>query len=102
MDKRGDSMGAATSRAALALWEKLAAQFALDLESPSAGPTPDHTFLMVWDRGKHHFEIEVLASGDYEWMYRDRVTEYFTGGDVNALEDFPANMLDRARIVAGG
>lgn len=27
---------------------------------------------MVWDRGDHHFEIELLPDGIYDWFYMNR------------------------------
>lgn len=39
---------------------------------PHAAVTQDGTFFMTWDRGRHHFEIEVDNSGTYGWFYMDR------------------------------
>lgn len=44
------------------------------LWAPEAAPTDDG-FRMVWDRGPHHLQVEVLPGGRYDWFYRDRDTE---------------------------
>jgi hypothetical protein len=44
------------------------------LWAPEASPTDDGDFIMVWDRGPHHLQVRILASGLYDWFYRNRET----------------------------
>lgn len=55
---------------------------------PEALATEAGGVLMVWDRGHHHLEIELMSSGTYDWFYRNRKTGTYAGG-----EDFPVQLL---------
>jgi hypothetical protein len=48
---------------------------------PQAGPTEARSLVMVWDRDRHHLEVEIFERGIYEWFYRDRLTQEHTGGE---------------------
>lgn len=51
-------------------------------QPPHATPTDNGGFILSWDRGKHHFEVEFLPTGEtVEWFYRDRETEKFEGDE---------------------
>lgn len=52
-----------------------------DVPIPRAGPTPQGSFIMSWDRGRHHFETEIFENGQFEWFYLDRETDYYEGQD---------------------
>ena len=47
---------------------------------PSASPTDEGGFMMVWDRDKHHMEIEVLEDRTVEWFYWNRLDDSYDGG----------------------
>lgn len=55
---------------------KIWGEVSVDLWAPQAAPRDD-SFLMVWDRGRHHLEIEIFSSGTYDWFYRDRLEDTF-------------------------
>lgn len=42
---------------------------------PDAGVCPDGPVLLTWDKGRHHFEIEVPTDGPLEYFYMDRATD---------------------------
>lgn len=48
------------------------------VEVPHAGPD-DGGLIMVWDRDQHHFELEVREPRYYDWFYRDRATDNYSG-----------------------
>lgn len=48
---------------------------------PQAAPVADGVLQLVWDRGPHHFEIDALPEGLFEWFYRHRGTEKLAGGE---------------------
>jgi hypothetical protein len=47
---------------------------------PSASPTDEGGFMMVWDRDKHHMELEVLEDRSVEWFYWNRLDDSYDGG----------------------
>jgi hypothetical protein len=47
---------------------------------PSASPTDEGGFMMVWDRDKHHMEVEVLEDRTVEWFYWNRLDDSYDGG----------------------
>jgi hypothetical protein len=42
---------------------------------PHAAVTPAGGLSMTWDKGRHHFEIDVMPDGKYDWFYMDRESE---------------------------
>lgn len=40
---------------------------------------------MTWDNGSHHFEVEVLPDGRYDWFYLNR-----DSGERLGEDDCPA------------
>lgn len=53
--------------------------FKSGLEAPSASQTDDG-FLMVWDKGIHHLQVEIyLSGGVYDWFHRVRGVEKLEG-----------------------
>jgi len=54
------------------LWDAIQASNPNILE-PQAGPTAEGDMLeMVWDREEHHFDVDILADGTFEWFYCNR------------------------------
>jgi len=62
------------------IWSYLQSQ----LWAPEAAPTEEDGFRMVWDRGPHHLQVEVLTGDRYDWFYRNRET-----GARQSEEDLP-------------
>lgn len=62
------SLESPTAEEVRSLWSYLETR----LWAPEAAPTDDGGFRMVWDRGPHHLQIEVLTESRYDWFYRNR------------------------------
>ena len=60
-----------TARQARELWQTLE-RSGEQIPPPYAVATEGGGISMTWDRGRHHFEIEVLSDGIYDWFYMDR------------------------------
>lgn len=86
MTARG-KLSRAVTEAALALWGFMQLHVP-GIEVPHAGPTQDGGLLMVWDKGRHHFELEVSPSGRYDWFYRDRQTDNYWGAEDRTVGDY--------------
>lgn len=69
------------AKAIRAFWTRLEEDFHHQPPVPVAGPTEQHTFILVWDQGRHHVEVEFLDGDTVEWFYRDRQTESIEAGD---------------------
>jgi hypothetical protein len=60
------------------------------LPVPAACTGPDGQMMYVWDKGRHHLELEIAADGTAEFFYRDRQTgelwgeEYRPGAQLAA------------------
>ena len=86
------------TKAARALWSFfLEREPAIDV--PHAGPTEDGGLLMVWDKGRHHFELEVAPSGRYDWFYRDRDTDKYRGQEDCTVGDYSEGLLSAAKLL---
>lgn len=92
--RHSDELEAAVGEAVRAFWAELSATLAGTPTPPLAGPTDDRGFILVWDHGRHHFEVEFLPGETTEWFYRDRGNESFEGGEgpltkvVEAARDY--------------
>ena len=56
---------------------------------------------MTWDRGRHHFEIEVLSGGTYDWFYMDRDSEERAGEEAMPLGICTPEMLSHLQRTLG-
>jgi hypothetical protein len=65
------------------LWRRIRA----DLWAPTAIPR-ESSVLLIWDRSRHHLEIEIYENQAFDWLYRDRLNNAFTGG-----EDIPCGRI---------
>ncbi len=63
------------------LWSDLERETSCPI--PHAGPTPQGSFIMSWDRDRHHLEVELFAEGRHEWFYCDRKTDFHEGSEGN-------------------
>lgn len=71
----------------LAVWKFLLEQVPT-IRTPHAGPTEDGGLQMVWDRERHHLEIEISPSGRYDWFYRDRQADKHWDGENCTVGDY--------------
>lgn len=67
------------------LWESLRQRMGQTLVPPYGAPLESGGFAMVWDRGDHHFEIELLPDGAYDWFYMDRSSAVRGGEEQQSL-----------------
>lgn len=68
-----------------ALWTSLMKMVGPNLWPPNAGPLENDGFGMSWDKGGHHFEIEVSPLGTYGWFYMDRDSGVRQGDEEQPL-----------------
>lgn len=79
-------------------WEALQEQFARQLQPPYATATETGGLAMTWDSGPHHFEIEILADGRYDWFYLDRSSGERLGEEDHLLGTCSSEMTSRLRL----
>jgi hypothetical protein len=63
------------------------------LQPPHAAVTADLGFSMSWDRGRHHFEVEIDPGSTYGWFYMDRASEHRTGEEDRPLGRYSPEMI---------
>lgn len=78
-------------------WEALQKRFDARLPPPYATATEDGGLVMTWDSGPHHFEIEILTEGRYDWFYLDRSAGERLGEEDQDLGACSPEMLSRLR-----
>jgi hypothetical protein len=78
---------------AMSLWGTLKAAVP-NLTPPHAAAFDDGTFSMTWDKGSHHFEVELHAGGLFDWFYLDRATDEFFGEDGLQIGYISRQMID--------
>jgi hypothetical protein len=64
---------------------------------PHAMATEEGGFSMTWDKGRHHFEIEVNADGTYGWFYMDRDSDLREGEEDLYLGSYSPAMFSYLR-----
>ena len=57
--------------------------------------TSDQTgeFSMTWDRGRHHFEIDVNEAGAYDWFYMDRDSDFRAGEEAIPVGSLSSHLI---------
>jgi hypothetical protein len=75
-------------------WE--ATGFALPI--PAACTGPDGQLLYVWDRGRHHLELEIIPGQPAEWFYRDRQSGQLWGEDYRIGDPLPVGAVEKLRF----
>jgi hypothetical protein len=64
---------------------------------PHATITPDQGFAMAWDRGRHHFEVEIEPGSRYGWFYMDRASDLRAGEEGRTLGLYAPEMISFLR-----
>jgi hypothetical protein len=77
-----------------AVWE--ATTYALPI--PAACTGPDGQMLYVWDRGRHHLELEIIPGQPAEFFYRDRETEELWAEDYIVGGPLPAEAVEKLKL----
>jgi len=67
------------------------------LPAPECSISEDGDILFVWDNGPHHIQFEALASGHYDWFYRNRETGTTAGEEGLSLQVMPAELTALAK-----
>jgi hypothetical protein len=70
------------------------------LPVPDAVATANGGILLAWDRDDHHIEIELMPSGSYDWLYRNRRTGVYAGGEDLALQALAPELLSQLMLTA--
>lgn len=81
-----------TARQVLELWQAIE-RSGEEVPPPFAAATESGGLSMTWDRGRHHFEIEVLSDGTYDWFYMDRNAKGRAGAEGTPLGVHTPEML---------
>lgn len=76
-------------------------RFNLPVEPPHAAVTEEGGVSMTWDRGRHHFEIEVLPEGTYDWFYMDRDSKVRASEESIPLGIYSPELFSRLRDTVG-
>ena len=79
------------------LWECLRRQLAESLALPYATATEAGVFVMTWDHGPHHFEIEILPDDRYDWFYLDRNSGERVGEEEHPVGTCSPRMIAHLR-----
>jgi len=78
-------------------WRTLCTQ----LDGPSiptgASALEGDRFAMVWDNGRHHFEVELRPDGLYDWFYMDRESTLREGAENLPSGVVKADLLQALR-----
>jgi hypothetical protein len=54
-------------------------------------------FAMSWDKGRHHFEIEVTPDGTFDWFYMDRGSDARSGEEDQSLGTLSPGLISQLR-----
>jgi hypothetical protein len=87
-----------TAETARRAWYKGAEATGFALPIPAACTGPDGEMFYSWDRGRHHFEMEVIPGQPVELFYRNRETGEFWGEDWNLEEAFSPEAVQMLKL----
>ena len=90
-----------TPQGVIELWQALE-RFGGDVPPPYSAATESGGLSMTWDRGRHHFEIEVLTNGTYDWFYMDRDSQARAGAEARPLGSYGPEMFSYLRRTLEG
>jgi hypothetical protein len=90
----------ARARQVRELWQILE-RIGEGIPPPYAAATEAGGLSMTWDRRGHHFEIEVLPDGTYDWFYMDRGSEDRAGAEALPLGLYGPEMFSYLRRTLG-
>lgn len=62
-------------------WKDLSGAAGGTLLVPDAAPGPNGELLYTWNRGEHHFELEMFANGSAEMFYANRESGELWGSE---------------------
>jgi hypothetical protein len=96
--KRAGAINENTLSLAQKAWDGLRGIVAGNLLVPTAGTGPDGQVLYTWDRGEHHFELEVFPDGIGEFFYMNRKTDATWEADYSVDEMIPEGVKNKLRI----
>lgn len=65
-----------------------------DLQIPDASYREGY-FLFFWDKGKHHFEIEISPDNTVDFFYRNRLTGELWNQEQSSAVEFNSAILDK-------
>lgn len=73
--KKAGEITSSTTKIAWEAWCSLYYFMDKRLPVPDAGTGPDGQLLYVWDKGMHHFEMEIFPDAPAEFFYLNRETD---------------------------
>jgi hypothetical protein len=94
---RTGSLEATTASAAMKSWKALSTASDKKLPVPDASVGPDGQLMYTWDRGGHHFELEIFPDGSGEFFYFNRHTNEMWGYDYVAGDVVPEKVVNRLK-----
>ena len=82
----------ATAELALSTWNAISHFVDGVLPVPDASAMPEDGFIFVWNKDKHHLEIEI-CQGETEIFYRNRDTNEVWGDTLDLSNDLDETIL---------
>lgn len=65
---------------------------------PAAATGPDGQVMYVWDKGRHHLELEIAPDCSAEFFYRDREGSELWGGEYRPGVAFDSELLAKLKL----
>jgi hypothetical protein len=81
------------------IWTQLSVATGNQLPVPDACPGPDGDFLYSWDRGDHHFEVEIEPGAAPTAFYWNRKTGETWDADLEGTLPVPEKVLATLRLL---
>jgi hypothetical protein len=79
-------------------WSLLWQETGYVLPIPSACTGPDGQILYSWDKGEHHFEVEIIPGKPMEFFYRNRKTGELWGEEYTLGDSLPAEAAKKLKL----
>ncbi len=70
------------------------------IDLPDIALGPDRQLLLCWDKGEHHFEIEVFPGGTIEFFYLNHQTNDVWKYECMLREPIPDEIKEKLRLFA--
>ncbi len=98
--KEAQEIAPETAELAWSTWNLLSRTLAQTLMVPDASCGPDDQMLFLWDKDEHHLGLEIEATGNGYFFYRNRASGALWDMDYTPGNALSSDVVEKLRMFA--